>query len=58
MLVVEAATSMTYYNYTDLLGVRAIFNSDGELEPLLKGTNTEGLQSPIQTDGEFRPISY
>ena len=59
-LVVEAATSMTYYNHSDkireLRGYRAIFNDDGDLEPLLKSQSTEGLQPPIQTDGEFRPI--
>ena len=59
-LVVEAATSMTYYNNSDtgqeLRGIRAIFNSNGKLETLLKDANTEGFQEPIQTDGEFRPI--
>ena len=65
-LVIEAATSMTYYNedVREIRGYRAIFNSDGELEILLEREGVQsdisemnpGLQPPIQTDGEFRPI--
>ena len=64
VLVVEALTSMTYYNITsdsqELKGYRAEFKSNGDLVPLLDGSslpdNFDSLPPPIQTDGHFRPI--
>ena len=55
-LVVEAATSMTYTSSDQLRGYRAVFNETSHLQPLVKDVNGSGLQPPIQTDGEFRPI--
>ena len=55
ILVVEAATSMTYTSSDQLRGYREIFNDESHLEPLIKA-NISDLQPPIQTDGEFRPI--
>ena len=63
-LVVEALTSMTYYNissdFRELKGYRAEFNSNGDLVPLLDNSslpdNFDSLPPPIQTDGHFRPI--
>ena len=59
-LIVEAATTMTYYSENndirELRGYRAIFNNNGELELLRKNENISNPIPPIQTDGEFRPI--
>ena len=62
--VVEALTSMTYYNITyafhELKGYRAQFKSNGDLVPLLDDSslpdNFDTLPPPIQADGHFRPI--
>ena len=62
--VVEALTSMTYYNITfdfrELKGYRAQFKSNGDLVPLLDNSslpdNFDSLPPPIQADGHFRPI--
>ena len=62
-LVVEALSSMTYYNisssYRELRGYRAAFNSAGNIVTLLQEPgipDRESLLPPIQTDGCFRPL--
>ena len=62
-LVVEALTSMTYYNisssFRELRGYRAAFNSAGNIVTLLKEPDIpdrEMLLPPIQVDGYFRPL--
>ena len=55
-LVVEAASSMTYSSNDQLLGYRATFDDEGNLETLVEDIDTSEMQPPIQTDGEFRPI--
>jgi len=59
-LVVEALTSMTYYNITDdnreLKGYRATFDSKGNMVTLRPDDNVTNMQPPIMTDGHFRPI--
>ena len=62
-LVVEALSSMTYYNITsrfrELRGYRAAFNSIGNIVTLFQEPDiphTESLLPPIQTDGCLRPL--
>lgn len=62
-LVVEALSSMTYYNisssFRELRGYRAAFNSAGNIVTLLQEPDIpdrERLLPPIQVDGCFRPL--
>ena len=62
-LIVEALTSMTYYNissmFRELRGYRAAFNSTGNLVTLLQEPevpDTDMLLPPIQADGCYRPL--
>jgi len=62
-LVVEALSSMTYYNisgeFRELRGYRAAFNSTGNIVTLLQEPgipDARELLPPIQTDGCFRPL--